>query len=126
MQRVTKEIAVLLKACGYDRPVFSYIYEGDTGTNCDRHEITSTAENMNAYDMCYSKPTIHATLDWLREEHGIHICIDCTLDWHKWFITLHDKQEKMWSKGHGSHDTHATALSAGIETALLIVKERMK
>lgn len=116
--RVTIKQAVRLKAVGYDVPTnMCYLKSGETG----RSERLS---NHNAYGNAYSMPTLDDVCIWLRETHGLHVCIDCKLDWSKWYFTLHYKKETMWSKGMVTSDTHDAAQSAAIYECLKIIEER--
>jgi hypothetical protein len=67
---VPYQLAVKLKALGFDEPCFKYIYTGDTGNNYDHYEeiVPSKALNFNADDLCISQPTFSQAFRWFREK----------------------------------------------------------
>lgn len=112
---VTFELAKELKELGYNVPCDLAYYHGYI--NSDPLIWIYADEPQFAL-----APTLSEVCEWLRGK-GLHVNIDPTLDWSRWFITIHDKEQKMWSK-RGSADDHDTALIAGIKHAIDHLKNR--
>ena len=119
MQRVNKQQAIALKEAGYDVPATARFKDG--------HESDSVflPLNWNADKHGYfvSQPTHSEVREWLRVKHGVYVNLEPTLDWSRWFLTIHDQNDKSWSKC-GAFPTYEAAESAGTDRALTILKER--
>ena len=124
MEKLTnKETAQAAKDAGFDGECSHYYY---TNNGKDWVYIQSEPENYNDGIGHISRPTLHQLNDWLRNVKGLHVCVDTTLDWSKWYVTISSKSEKQWSKIGVCCDTHDQALEAGIKHGLKIVKDGNK
>lgn len=111
-----------LKELGFDIPVGDYFFiiNGmEEPTRFKSYEL-----NYNERDYCFSCPTITVAAQWLREVKGFHVSIDCTLNWDKWFATIHDENENGWSKLGLHFSSHDLALGAGIDKILENINEK--
>jgi hypothetical protein len=78
---VPYELAVKLKAIGFDWPCYTYIYTGDTGNNYDHYlEVKpSGAKDWNGKsDLCISRPLFQQAFRWFREKYDFSHSINKT------------------------------------------------
>jgi len=111
-----------LKELGFDIPVGDYFFIID-----GMEEPTiwrSYEQNYNKNDFYFSCPTLAVAAQWLRDVKGFHISIDCTFEWDKWFVTIHDRNEEQWSKLGLHFPSHDLALGAGIDKILENINEK--
>lgn len=118
------EQAKKLKEIGFNEssPSFYQILSGTTETRI-LHELDYP---HNQYKNEYAAPSVLFVAEWLRQEKGIYLCINCTLNWDKWFVTIHNKKEAYWSKRGITFDSYEDALSAGVDAAIEILEVEVK
>ena len=70
---VPYELALRMKALGFDEYCCKYVYVGDTGNNVNHYiEVEpSKAENYNKDSLCISQPLFQQAFRWFREKHGL-------------------------------------------------------
>lgn len=118
---ITFETAKLAKEKGFDVPVKSYFYDGDTGTNILREEKHSYYKNYNGVDLCYSIPTQSLLQKWLREKHKI--CMEM-----EEYYNLNDTKLGWYAKYRKPKfnclrgKTYEEALEKGLQEALKLIK----
>lgn len=139
---VSYDLALKLKACGFDEPCDHYYtpeiwHEGYIEYPMLLWEQTAINSNDIIYfDERVSAPTLWQAHKWLREKWGIHVdaCAfsDYSTDadgnvcdrWNFWGIDLFAVVggEKM-IEDDGEYDSYEQALSAGIAAALELIKK---
>lgn len=84
-------------------------------------------EYRNGYFQRYIvPPTTHQVTDFFRHVKGLHIEIGCSISFNQWYYGIQVKDGD-WVGMNGKqrpYDTHAAALSAAIDTALKILKDK--
>jgi len=120
------ELSRKLKEAGFDAPVNTYFFDGDTGTNCT-HEFTGDLfSNFNSDMLCISRPSLALAAQWLREVKGMHVSVAPEYEYiaSQWSYELFSCNEKDWKliTGFGGYMEHNVALSDGIDNALDYLK----
>ena len=103
---VSAEIAQVLKDKGFDWKCNSYAIHPNIPTNDS--------------DLGYSAPTLSHAAMWLREVKNVHVFVSPMKYWSGWSFCIAIKEEETTS-GDWMYDTHDTALSAGILSALKMI-----
>lgn len=141
---VSYELALKLKVCGFDEPCrYCYIVDKDTETLVEFTEYASRSK-WNSAEVGGSKypykhisaPSLWQAQKWLREEYGIHIDV-CTYSdystdadgkvcdrWDFWGFELYAivGGERI-AIDDDEYDFYEQALSAGIASALELIKK---
>ena len=77
---VSFEIAKLLKEKGFDWETYAY-WDLTTETRTQKIGIEPTPRNWNykwkLFLLPLSAPTLQMTMKWLRNQHNLHIMVDC-------------------------------------------------
>lgn len=124
---VSYELAVKLKAAGFDEPCDHY-YAYDEKSKI-KHLLISASPSE--WDWNYSAlpefvhpecsaPHIYHAQKWLREKHKLHILVDSDL-YGKWYYKVFPIGECCIDEGNSNYVTYEQALSAGIESALRLI-----
>lgn len=118
------ELSLALKVAGFDYPCYFYYTRKDSP---DDHVWLTTSEeapidyNRSVYAGC-SMPTLAQAQKWLREVKGVIVFVEYTLDkpydGYSFVVVAHGKAHIYCEEW----DTYESALSAGIETALELIK----
>lgn len=131
---VSYELAVALKACGFDEPCDNYYNQ-----NCEHIKKSEPTKcNWNGLGSLdwISAPLLYHAQKWLREKWGIHVdaCVfsDYSIDadgkvcdrWDFWGFDLYAVVggEKMVDDD-GEYDSYEQALTEGIKSALELIKK---
>jgi len=121
MNRVTKEIAILLKEVGYDVPTNAYYIE--TYHKC--HEI-STPKNFNEVQFYISAPTVYECIEWL-DSKGVYVVpIYVGLRPNGWGCRITFKNEQYSDDEfiREIKDTRLAAYTAGLPIAINHIKNK--
>jgi len=125
---VPYELAVKLKALGFDWPCYAYIYTGDTGNNYDHYlEVKpSDAKDWNGKsDLCVSRPTFQQAFRWFREKYTTKgwvtpiVNVDGFSDIHE--ARIHQEESSVLVLGN--YDSYESAEFACIEKLIEIVEK---
>ena len=120
MQHVTKEQAILLKELGYNVPCTTYWHKHIVHGFVEKDEEEQDFNKI--YSWMYSRPSLLAVTDWLRDK-GLHVMADPFEKRWDWNIMIIDTDDFSCSEDY-TYPDHDTALSAGIDAALQILKAR--
>ena len=116
--RVTFEIAKLLRDKGFEQDTVSYPYYTDNGNLFTGDVNTPTQRYYNAA----SAPTLQMVLKWLREVHGIFIEITCCVnDKYDFYVGVYIKGNECWDRCNyypEGFETFEEACNTGIEYTL--------
>lgn len=128
---VTYEQAVKLKECGFDWPCTTYLNPKSYGDKVAIawREIT-IKECSSPEVLC---PSLSQAAKWLRDKHSLHVQIESVIG-KRWTYTLVDTAPQSDMEGeyydripdrdsYPIFDTYESALSAGIDAALELIKE---
>lgn len=114
---VSLEVAKLLKEKGFDeycRNTYS-----EYGNNITIASVF-TRKNTELNNNCYSCPTLYEAQKWLREEHHIHVCVDCNV--YGWYSTLFNAGDgEPILQINGCKEHYEEALNNGINNALKFI-----
>lgn len=137
---VSYELAVKLKACGFDEPCDYYYCAFDNETDARFWNI-HPAQSQNGFTNPNGKviadaPTLAHAQKWLREKWDWHIDVspaaDCSLDadgqvceeWNYWaFDIMHVISTRRIVESMEQYGSYEEALSAGITVALELIKK---
>jgi hypothetical protein len=136
-QPVKKEIAIGLKDIGFDASARDYIFQnsmvkyfsGESGETALLN-YNSGKYNNDGWEII-SRPTINDTVDWLIGKHGIVIVVVPYYESKgklKWVYSVIKLNENMGEEIAGNdaeiygEPTRTEALSAGIEVAIIYLK----
>lgn len=136
------ELAKKLKECGFAEPCDHYYIKDNAPDGTAWIVPTTDREDFNADSDCpfckplCSAPTLAQVQKWLREKKGIHVdvCIysDCSTDadgkvcdkWDFWGFELYKVVGGYrMVDDDGEYDFYEQALSAGIASALELIKK---
>ncbi|MBM6856543.1 hypothetical protein H6D15_02805 [Mediterranea massiliensis] len=121
---VSFDTAKLLKEAGFDVPCFNQYTERGTIWHCD------CPENFNKSQCATSCPTQALAARWLREAHGIHVCIDVNASgWYYDLCKSDNGTHILWSSYQGPNDggewdSYEGALEAGLKICLELIKKQ--
>ncbi len=132
---VSYEQAVKLKECGFDESCITYLNPKSYGKRVviAGKEITMK-ECVSPEVVC---PSLSQAAKWLREVKGvIVVCTpeadeydfnDCIREYltGEWTCTLWRGKEEHWNPTGKTYSTYESALSAGIDAALELIKEKV-
>ncbi len=126
MTHVTKDQAIALKEAGYDWDADAFYWNLP-----DSHELMQDSQfkNWNKLGGYFSAPDLDTVSRWLREVKGLHVVSVPDVGCHdkRWCYKGYVRREDGSWDYEGiskSYRTHDLALSAGIDKALNILKER--
>ena len=131
---VSYELAVKLKAAGFDEPCH-YHYDCDRGSHiiepnytindgegCKYITADDLLEDNNAWQYC-SAPTLAHAQKWLREKHQISVRVSY-ISYHKvWFADWLNLDSGEFDDTDATFDTYEEALTEGIRSALELIKK---
>ena len=113
MKRVSKELAQMLKAKGYD---VEHTSVRDT-TNDWEHENRFNHDKGGEV----IPPELSIVAKWLRERHNMHVFVD-VVSHGRWKYWISNTTTATWLVMEcEAYDTHYEALSAGIEHAVKLI-----
>lgn len=121
---VSFDTAKLLKEVGFDVPCNSY-YELEDG-EAVRKDCIRPYDNNGFGDTICSRPTQALAARWLREAHGIMIVSFFDDYMSKWFYVIDGVKKQSGIKcvqSASDYDDYETALEAGLQEAIKLVKE---
>ncbi len=131
MTRVTQSQAVALKEAGYDFPT-NKVYaqaKDDKYILVDAYVVVDYNSHCDEKELVFSAPFLFEAATWLRESKGLHVCAQPTAFNHYepriWMFLESDSPPEV-DMNNENYPTHDLALSASIDRALLIDKERTK
>lgn len=127
MTHVNKETAIALKEAGFDVETNQYYSTDDNDNIWDSGIFYSP--NGKLIDNSIPAPTLDNAVRWLREVKGLHVVSVPDVGCHdkRWCYKGYVRREDGSWDYEGiskSYPTHDLALSAGIDKALNILKER--
>jgi len=128
MIHVTKQLAIKLKEVGYDVPVSgNYFTNSTVEMYFDKgEEVDYNHPNLtNRMIQLFSAPTLYEAQDYLRDKHGLHVCIQVGSVF-GWSFIITDIEHIKKIDSAVCFDTHPSALAAAIERAVDIVKNGRK
>lgn len=121
------ELAKKLKEAGFDEPCREFY-------NSERViESALEAYNFNHLGMTYqgewftdaiSGPTLWQVQKWLREKHHVSVRVNYILDTRQWFADWLNLDSGEYDDCCGDYFSYEAALSAGIEAALELIKDK--
>lgn len=122
---VSFECAKLLKEKGFDEPLEMLIredgtrYHADTNSVSRKRHIMLRNSEINIYSTDISCPTLQMAMKWLREEHNIHITIDCDIcDSFDFYSMIRIKIEESWKTYVEYEDEGSNTYEEAIEKTL--------
>lgn len=120
---VSYELAVKLKAAGFDEPCRHYYDIEDAPDGCYWEGSSLHKKNHNEDIPKFSAPTLWQAQKWLREKHHISVRVSY-LSYHKvWFADWLNLDSGEFDDTDATFDSYEEALADGITAALELIKK---
>lgn len=114
---VSYELAVKLKACGFDEPCDYYYENGGTDI------LYTGCRYYNESGSYHSAPLLFHAQKWLREKHHISVRVSY-IAYHKvWFADWLNLDSEEFDDTDATFATYEGALADGISAALDLIKK---
>lgn len=119
---VNYELAVKLKACGFDEPCIAQWACEPDGKPMLLGSTAFVFSNAELKGRDVTAPLLFHAQKWLREKKGLHILVDFDL-YGKWYYKLFPVGGCCVDEGNSGYITYEAALSAGISASLELIKK---
>lgn len=116
------ELALKLKECGFDEPCRDFYWTSD-GTF--KHTDALVHKNSLGCDTMVAAPLLYHAQKWLREKKGIFVEVtsEALYDWDFFVLELDEDVNAGLARGSEIYPSYEQALSAGIASALELIKK---